>query len=191
MGRGPAAPFWRRLWAWLQVVRPGIWLATGSEAEAQTREHLLGLLRRYDLRKWQFTKRVRVDERARISYSHPVLTLNTRYDGSLLLSIFLHEQLHWFVARHRRTKAGLEELRRRYPTVPVARPEGSGSESSSRQHYLVCYLEYAALIEVVGSEEARCVIEHWSGHHYTEIYKTVLRDFDAIGEIVSRHGLVP
>ena len=67
---------WQRLWGWLQVVRPGIWLATGSEAEAQTREHMLGLLQRYDLRKWQFTKRVRVNEGARIPHSHPVLTLN-------------------------------------------------------------------------------------------------------------------
>jgi hypothetical protein len=184
-------PFLRRLWGWLQVLRPGIWLATGSEPEIRTREQLLALLRRYDLGKWQFTKRIRIDERARLPHSHPVLTLNTRYDGNLLLSIYLHEQLHWFVWRHRSAKAVIEELRRYYPRVPVARPEGSGSEVSSRQHYLVCYLEYAALIELLDLDEARRVIEHWSGHHYTEIYKTVLRDSDAIGEIVSRHSLVP
>lgn len=182
----------RRLLRWLLVPRPGIRLAAGSEAERKTREQFQRLFDQYDLRKWRFTSRVRIDEGARIPHSHPVLTLNTRYEGELLLSTYLHEQLHWFVWRRgRRAGLAIEELRRRYPDTPIAAPEGAGDEFSSFLHYIVCYLEYVALIEVLGLEEARRVIDHWCTHHYTETYKTVLRDFEAIGEIVRRYGLVP
>jgi hypothetical protein len=166
-------------------------LAHNSEAERRTRDELLGLIERPDLRRWQFTNRVRIDETTRIPHSHPVLTLNTRYEGDLLLSTYLHEQLHWFAWRHRGTKPALRELRERYPQPPVALPEGAGSEFATYLHYLVCYLEYAALIDILGPEEARRVIGHWSSHHYTEIYETVLRDSSALGEVAARHGLVP
>jgi hypothetical protein len=73
--------------------------------------------------------------------------------------------------------------------VPVEQPEGAGSERSSYLHLIVCYLEYASLIEVLGPAEARRVIEHWSNDHYREIYRTVLHDADALGELVARHGL--
>ena len=73
-------------------------LATGTEGEARARDQLLLLLDRYELHRWQFTSRVRIEQGA-IPHSHPVLTLNTRYpdDDLLALSTYLHEQLHWFV----------------------------------------------------------------------------------------------
>ena len=193
MGRGRAVPRWRYLWRWLQVLRPGIWLATGSKAEAKTREQLLDLVARYDLGRWQLTDRIRIEEGA-IPHSHPVLTLGIRHldNDALLLATYLHEQLHWFVARHKgRERNAIAELKRLYPSVPVGPPEGARDEHSSYLHYIVCHLEYVALIDVLGPEEARRVIDFWCGDHYTEIYKTVVRDFDAVGEIVSRHGLVP
>jgi hypothetical protein len=167
-------------------------LATGVEREGVARDQLLRLLSRYDLRKWQFTNRVRMQHGV-IPHSHPVLTLNTRYldDDALALSTYLHEQLHWFVWRHSGTRAALAELRQRYPSPPVAPPEGAGDVRSSYLHYLVCYLEYVALIEVLGAEEARRVIAFRCTDYYTEIYKAVLRDFDAIGEIARRHNLMP
>ena len=69
-----------------------------SEAEHKTAEQLGALLRRYNISPWLFTRSVRIDERA-IPHSHPVLTLHTRHLGQdiLLLSTFLHEQLHWFL----------------------------------------------------------------------------------------------
>jgi hypothetical protein len=129
-----------------------------------------------------------------IPHSHPVLTLNTRHlnDDALALATYLHEQLHWWVwRRNPRKRRVIRELRRRYLSPPVRRPEGAGSAYETYLHYLVCYLEYAAVIELLGQEEARRVIDLWCADHYTEIYRTVLRDFDAIGEIVRRHGLVP
>lgn len=73
-------------------------LASGSEAEANTREWLRRLLEQYDVAGWMFTLRVRIEEDA-VPHSHPVLTLGTRspHDWALL-SALIHEQLHWFLA---------------------------------------------------------------------------------------------
>ena len=168
-------------------------LSRGGEREESARDQLRRLLDRYDLRRWQCTNRVRI-EYGVIPHSHPVLTLNTKHldDDALALSTYLHEQLHWFVWRRNPGKRrAVRELRERYPTVPLGHAEGAGGKDDSYLHYLVCYLEYRSMTEVVGLEEARRVIEFWAGEHYTEIYKTVLRDFDAIGELASKHKLVP
>src|SRR4051812_30597332 len=71
-------------------------LAHGSKAEQQTKEQLQRLLGAYDLSKWIFTKSIIIDEQS-IPHSHPTLTLHTRHlkDDELLLSTFVHEQLHW------------------------------------------------------------------------------------------------
>ena len=182
---------------WLLSVRPAdpsrpvsISLAGGTEREQSGRDQLRRLLKDDNLRKWQYTNRVRIEQGV-ISHSHPVLTLNARHleDDSLALSAYLHEQLHWFVWRRiRKKRRAMRELRQRYPNPPSAR---GGDESSTYLHFLICYLEYRAMIEAVGREEARRVIEFLSTDHYTEIYKTVLRDFDEIGEIAARHALAP
>ena len=185
---------WPRAYLPDDASRPvSISLASGTEREAQGRDQLLLLLDRYDLNRWQFTSRVRIEEGV-TPHSHPVLTLNTRYpdDDLLALGTYLHEQLHWFVWRRKHEKRGaLIDLKARYPDPPIAFPEGAGDEDSSYLHYLVCYLEYWSLIEIVGVEEAHRVIDVWCTSRYTDIYKTLLRDFDAIGEIARRHELVP
>jgi len=48
-----------------------ITLAAGSERERITRDRLLDLLRKYDLRKWLFTREVRIEEGA-VPRSHKV-----------------------------------------------------------------------------------------------------------------------
>src|SRR5215470_9502151 len=85
-----------------------ITLKHGTAAEAQTREQLQRLLATYDLSPWIYTKSIVIDERA-IPFSHPVLTLHTRHakEDELLLSTFVHEQFHWFLAeRPEATEAG-------------------------------------------------------------------------------------
>ena len=73
-------------------------LANDTKDEQQTKEQLQRLLASYDLKKWIVTKSILIDEKA-IPHSHPVLTLSTRHlkDDELLLSTFVHEQMHWFV----------------------------------------------------------------------------------------------
>src|SRR5262249_55226684 len=71
-------------------------LAHGTERERRTKDTLERLLGTYDLKKYTFTKRVVIEERA-INHAFPVLTLNVRFASSPdeLLSTYIHEQLHW------------------------------------------------------------------------------------------------
>lgn len=166
-------------------------LVHGTEREIATKEQLLALLKKYDLSKWLFTKRVRIEEGA-TPHSHPVLTLNTRHlgDDTRLLSVFIHEQLHWFVSkRFQQTKAAIDELRTLYPQVPGEQPQGARTEESTYLHLIVCYLEYCTLTELVGIEKATKVLE--SLPYYRWIYKTVRTDTKRIKDIIQRYKLMP
>jgi hypothetical protein len=168
-------------------------LAHGSREEAQTKAQLQRLLGAYELSKWVFTKSIVIDERA-IPHSHPTLTLSARHvkDDELLLSTFVHEQLHWFVSqRDKETEAAIQELRAMFPKIPVGYPEGAENERSNYVHLLVIYLEYRADRELLGELKARQVMEFWAADHYTWIYKTVLERPRDIGNIAFKHKLVP
>jgi len=108
----------------------------------QTRGRLRRLLSTYDVSSWIYTKTVVVDERA-VPFSHPVLTLHPRHakDDELLLSTFLHEQLHWFFAeRQEATEQAIADLRKRFPAAPFGGRAGARDETSTYLHLLVCYL---------------------------------------------------
>jgi hypothetical protein len=167
--------------------------AQARDDELATAEQLLRLLRRYDLRRWRFTSTIQI-ERGVIPHSHPVLTLNARHmdDDGLLLATYLHEQLHWFVeAVAARVNEAITELRQRYPHPPIGYPEGASDAYSSYVHYVICYLEWRALVELAGSEEAERILTFWRGDHYRGIYAAVMDDTQAIGEIVTRWLTLP
>lgn len=69
------------------------------------------------------TKAIAVDDDV-IPHSHPTLTLSTRHlqDDELLLSTFVHEELHWVVADSKESAAALKELRAMFATVPAQPP---------------------------------------------------------------------
>jgi hypothetical protein len=170
-----------------------ITLKRGSAREAQTKEQLQRLLRSYDVSRWLFTTSVIVDEQA-IPHSHPVLTLHTRHlqDDALLLSTFVHEQLHWFLEQDQKKKGdAIRELRSVFPTVPSRPPEGAQDENSTYLHLLDCYLEYRAVQALLGELQARQVMEFWATDHYTWVYKTVLERSRDIGGVVSKYKLSP
>jgi len=77
-------------------------LGHNSVSERDTRDQLDRLLHKYDLSKWFYTKEIAIDDEA-IPHSDPVLTLHTRHlkDDDLLLSTFVHEQMHRFLALSR------------------------------------------------------------------------------------------
>jgi hypothetical protein len=167
--------------------------AHDSEGEQETAEQLRSLLQRYDISRWFFTRRVRIDERD-LPHSHPVLTLHTRHLGhdTLLLSTFLHEQLHWFLdSKPVATREAVAELEKLIPEVPVGFPEGASSRQSTYEHLLLTYLERAALVRVVGEAEASGAIQFWITDHYRWIYRTMLDRSDEIESIVRRHELQP
>ncbi len=171
-----------------------ITLKNGSAPEVETKALLEKFVEQHDLSRWIFTREIVIDENTGIPHSHPVLTLSTNYTGRelLLLSVFLHEQVHWFALGHQedrdRAIAELEEL---FPDLPTQPPDGSRGRFSSYQHIIVCYLEFVALKELVGEEQARQTIEFWAGHHYRAIYRLVLDQTDKVRAVVEKHNLIP
>lgn len=189
------------LWASLMLT-VNVAVAAGSEleislkhnspAEQQTAQELQHLVNSYDLSKYMFTHQVIIDQDA-IPHSNPVLTLHTRHLGhdDRLLSAFVHEEIHWFVEAHEEDELQAEqEYRKLYPKVPVGYPEGAQDEESTYLHLTVCYLEYQAMKQLVGTDRARAVMTYWTTDHYTWVYKTLLTDESKIGAIVVRHKLV-
>lgn len=187
---------WIVLWLWAFGTAAGaVEFSTerASEGELATVQLMEALRRAHDLEKWELTDKIHVDERA-IPHSHPVLTLSTRHtrrdQTDLLLATYLHEQLHWHVNQHpERTAAAVEELRGLFEEVPVGYPEGGKDTHSTYVHLLVCYLEMAAVGELLSAERVERVLTFWQGDHYTWIYDQVAARGDDIGQVITRHGL--
>jgi hypothetical protein len=157
--------------------------------ELQEKLELQEILKKYDVGKYTFTRTVVIDERAMI-HAFPVMTLNTHYVGSddELLSSFLHEQLHWYLAEHRfAMQDAIRRLREMYPRVPVGLPEAAETEYSTYGHLIDCYLEIRADRALIGLERTDKVIK--SKPWYTWIYKTILRDEDKIAALVKTEHL--
>jgi hypothetical protein len=170
-----------------------ITLKQGSQREAQTKAQLQRLVERYDISRWIFTRSINVDEKS-IPHSHPILTLHTRHlrDDDLLLSTFVHEQLHWFlVQRGKDTESAIKELHELFPTAPARPPEGANDENSTYLHLLVCYLEYRADQQLLGELKARQVMDFWATDHYTWVYRMVLDRSGEIGKVISKYKLNP
>jgi len=168
-------------------------LAHGSKTEQRTKEQLQRLLGTYDLSKWIFTRSIIIDDKA-IPHSHPTLTLHTRHlkDDELILSTFVHEQIHWHIAeKDKDAEAAMKELRVLFPKIPVGHPEGSGDERGNYIHLLVIYLEYRADRELLGELKARQVMNFWATDHYTWLYKTVLERTRDIGNVAFKYKLIP
>jgi len=170
-----------------------ITLAHGTTAEAETRQQLQRLLKAYDLSDWLWTRKVVIDKDA-IPHSHPVLTLHTRHlkDDLLLLSTFVHEEYHWYETAHAQdTSAAIAELKTAYPRLAVGGLDGASDEESSYLHIIVCYVEWQKMKALVGAEKARQVMELWARDHYRAIYRLVLDNEAAVGDVVNRHHLLP
>jgi hypothetical protein len=170
-------------------------LATGSDREARHRDRLLALFDAYDLSKWQFTDRVRIEE-GTVCHSHPILTLNTpRWpDEAHRLSAYLHEQIHWFTLLPQNAEPDRRaevEWRRRYPAIPIDPPEGCGSEFSNYLHLTVCYFERRALVELLGPAEAARVRESKIERGvYRYVNRTALQDYAAMTAVIDGCGYI-
>ena len=168
-------------------------LKNNTPAEAKTKAQLERLIAAYDLTKWTFTGKVEIDEKS-TPHSHPVLTLHTRHlkDDELLLSTYVHEQIHWHLVNlSKETDEAIKELRTVFPKVPIGPPDGARDENSTYLHILVGYLEYRAGRELMGELKAKQVIEFWSTDHYNWVYRTILERTRDIGNIAFKYKLVP
>jgi hypothetical protein len=163
--------------------------AHNSEGERAKAAQVQRLIDQYDLSKWTFTREVVVDHDARISHSHPILTLDVPdklYADDAVLAEYVHEQIHWLEsAKPRATEAAIAELRKMYPNAPKRGPEGARDEYSTYLHLIVCHLEFEAMKELVGEERARAAMQK---PYYRWIYRTVLADNEKIRDVVKRAG---
>ncbi len=160
-----------------------------SVRELQEKVELEQLLKKYEVSKYTFTRTVVIEERA-VNHAFPTLTLNVHFLGSddELLSSFLHEQLHWYLAQHRLAmEDAVRRLKVMYPHAPVGLPEGADTEYSTYGHLVDCYLEIQADRDLIGRERTDRVIK--SKPWYTWIYKTILRDEDRIAALVKEERL--
>jgi hypothetical protein len=160
-----------------------------SMREMQLSAELEEILKKYDVSKYTFTRKVIIEERA-MNHAFPDLTLNVHYLGSddELLSSYLHEQLHWHLRDHRlQMERAMQELQTLYPKVPVGLPESADTVESTYAHLVDCYLEIQADRQIIGPGRTDQVIKNkpW----YTWIYKTITRDEKTIADIVNENHL--
>jgi hypothetical protein len=164
-------------------------LKNDSERENKTKEVLERILDKYNLDKWIIKNEIIIEEGV-ISHSHPTITLNTRFEREgVLLSKFLHEQMHWVVDSRGNlideVPRAIEELKREFPNAPIGRPEGAKHERSTYSHLMVCRLELLATAEAVGMDKAKEVV--LNEPFYTWIYRKVVEEGDKIDPIIKKY----
>jgi len=176
-----------------------------DEAQQQAQQQLRRILSTYDLDPWIMTQEVRIESGVD-PHSHPVLTVNTNHlgDDETQLSIFLHEQMHWFVSRSvmpfapdagEEKQAVIKDLEALYPDPP------SAADYGAFVHLIVGWLELDGMAELVGEEKAR-EIKRGLVQQYTEeplsntdksyrwYNERILEDTREIGSILARHNLL-
>jgi hypothetical protein len=161
----------------------------GNVRELQAQAELKGILQKYDLSRYTFTRQV-VFEQGAMNHAFPVLTMNVHFVGSddEMLSTFVHEQLHWWLRDHpNEMRQAVRKLRELYPRVPVGLPQAAETEYSTYGHLVDCYLEIQADRQLLGESRTVDVIKHKPS--YTWIYQTILQDESKIAAIVSAEHL--
>ena len=158
------------------------------------REMLIALRTKYALGPYEYCKEVSIAPGV-LPYSHPVIKLHTAlFTETALLANFIHEQMHWYVTwySHKHTdqwRAVWEALEQRYPDPPIGRGEGADTLASTHLHLIVNWLEIEALSSLIGAEAARAHVANL--HYYRWIYASVIRDWQALGELYASRRLVP
>jgi hypothetical protein len=161
----------------------------------RVRDMLAALRRRHDLARYEYTTMVRIVPGGG-TFAQPVLTLSNRFADTedTLLSTYLHEQMHWYLwhlgtPERDMVAPFMDELVRRYPDAPTAPPDGALGYDATYLHLVVNWLEVATTSEFIGRERAVAVAR--AQRSYRWIYRTVLKDWDLLGELYERHDIVP
>ena len=175
-------------------LRIGIDLSHAERNAIVVRERLIALRTKYALGAYEYCREVVITPTV-IPYSHPVIRLTTGYwTETALLANYIHEQMHWYVTwySHKHTdqwRAVWAALEQRYPDPPIGRGEGADTLASTHLHLIVNWLEIEALSSLIGAEAARAHVANL--HYYRWIYASVIRDWQALGELYASRRLVP
>jgi hypothetical protein len=170
-------------------------LEPAERAAKRVRLGLHALRRRHDLTPYEYTNRIRVVP-AGETHSHPILTLGTRFTETedQLLAVYLHEQMHWYLYHLGGIDTDpiepfFDDLVRRYPHAPTHLPEGARTYDQTYAHLVINWLELHVVAEFIGRERAFALAETIYGYRW--IYRTVIRDWDALGRLFSANGILP
>lgn len=156
-----------------------------SKWTALTRQNLEHLLHVYDLAPFLFTTDIHIQSRV-IPHSHPILTLNTRYAEKphKLLSVFVHEQLHWWTSQKKvDVNKAIGELKRLFPN----------QVHSTYLHLIVCTLEYDAMVYFLNKKEATKIVHEFINvdRIYAWTYTQVLKRHKELSRIILKYKLKP
>jgi hypothetical protein len=83
----------------------------------------------------------------------------------------------------------LPELKRMFPGLPIAIPQGDGNEGTSYIHLVVLMLEWQALENLIGVERARAVMEFKRQDHYKALYATVMENRVQMEKFLKRYSV--
>lgn len=160
---------------------------------ALTRQNLEQLLQVYDLVPLLFTYDIHIESRVK-SHSHPILTLNTRYaeHPKKLLSVFLHEQLHWWAVKNKIAMSkAMAEIKMLFPKLPPQIPVKDAP--STYQHFIICFLEYQTMIHYLQKREANRVLKDFiqKDKIYPWINTQMYLKYKAIETIIKKYKLSP
>ena len=156
-------------------------------------EQLKKLIYKYDLSSFLYTKHIILDSKAR-SISHPILTVNTKYAAypPILLSNFLHEELHWWMKQNQeKVQVALPDLKKAFKNSPMIK--GAKDPDSTYRHLIICWMEYMAVLKYMGEDVAKANLQHFIqvDRRFPWIYTHVLKDSQQIWDIVGKHKFIP
>jgi hypothetical protein len=160
---------------------------------ALTRQNLEHLIQIYNLAPLFFTYEIHIQSQV-IPQSHPILILNTRYaeNPHKLMSLLIHEQLHWWAATHKeKFDKAIVDLKILFPTLPK---EGiAKDEHSTYLHLAICFLEYESMIHFVKKRKANKILKDYIQNEkiYPWIYSQVYLKYKLIEEIIKKYDLSP
>jgi hypothetical protein len=83
----------------------------------------------------------------------------------------------------------MDELVRRYPDAPTEPPDGARGYDATYLHLVVNWLEISTTSEFIGRERSFAIAR--AQRSYRWIYRTVVRDWDLLGELYERYDIVP
>jgi hypothetical protein len=105
-----------------------------------------------------------------------------------VLTVYVHEQMHWAANALAGTTAAIDEARRFWPSPPSSAEGGARDDQSTWLHFPVCALEIAAMTDLFDETTAVATVRAlpWYGWIYEQLTSDRLpwRDY------LRRHALV-
>jgi hypothetical protein len=167
-------------------VNPNKWTAL-------TRQNLEHLVQIYHLKPIFFTNKIVIESKV-TPHSYPVLTLNTRFaeQPNKLLSVFVHEQLHWWSNKKKvEMKKAMQELKKIFPVLPK---EGISKDGHSPYlHLIICFLEHQTMTHYLQKKEANRILKDFiqKDKIYPWINTQVYLKYKKLDGIVKKFNLSP